>query len=155
MGELPVENAGKTGFSDHQVADAEIPVADDARAVAREVPAQAQEPELDGRMRLSDLVELCLEHIERSTERRIVRCAGEELQPRCVDGVNARELLRHLSRKSRTRGGELRLLHDAAPDRLTAQPFHGERFPPGEIREVAVRAGNHRSRLPGSLEHLR
>ena len=68
VGELPVEDAGKTGFSDHQVADAEIPVADDARAVTREVPAQAQEPELDGRMRLSDLVELCLEHIERSAQ---------------------------------------------------------------------------------------
>ena len=75
-------------------------------------------------MRLVDLVELVHEPLDR---RRL-----EEREPLGRQGVDLRQLLRHLQRQ-RLRHG---LADDAAPDRLALQPLHHERLAPVDVLDV-------------------
>ena len=93
MGELPVEHRHEAGLVDHQVADPEVAVVDDARPLEREPLPAPQEPELDRGMRLVDLVELGVEPLPEIRD-------GQLRQRRGRDRVDLGELVGHLQRRA-------------------------------------------------------
>jgi hypothetical protein len=91
--------------------------------------------------------------VERPVQRRLLARAGEELEQRGVEPVDARELLGHLRGERRARFRQLRLLHDPAPHGLAGEPLHQERVPARHVREMAVRPRDQHTGFPRHLDH--
>ena len=120
---------------------------DDVLAVTRQPLGHPTQTELDRRMWLAHAVQLAVEALDRIVVR-------ERRQPFTRDGVDERELLGHLHRKRTACVLELRPLHDPAPDRLPADPFHDEGLSAGDLTEVGDRLRSQDARLAGRVQHL-
>ena len=140
--ELPVEDADEPTLVDDEVADPEVTVHHDGLAGRRPLLAQPPEPELDRRVRLIDVVEFVHEPVDR----RLL----EEREPLRRQGVDLRQLLRHLCRQPLGDGPP----DDAASDRLSLQPLHHERLAAVEVFDVGDRPRHGHPCLVRGLQHL-
>src|SRR3954468_6652576 len=140
--ELPVEHADEPAPVDHKIPDPEVAVDDDGLPRRRSVLAQPPEPELDCRVRLPHPAEL----VDQALDGRLL----EERQPLRRQGMDLRELVRHLHRQLLGH----RPADDAAPDLLALQPLHDERLAPLQVRDVRDRPRHSHARLVRGLQHL-
>ena len=130
MRELPVEDADEAVLVDDDVPNPVVAVRDDRCARLRPVLAQPPQAELDGWVRLADVVEL----VDHALESRLL----QERKPLARNGVDLRELFRELD-------GQLRRdVHtdDPPADRLAVEPFHDKGFAAFEVSDVADRSRN-------------
>src|SRR5205823_3852720 len=96
-GELPIEDAGQSVWRDHEVPDAEVAVHHHRGSGIAQVLAQPGDAELDGRMRLTDGIELRDEPVDGAARGRSGASAGKEGQPRGSGPEGARSSTAHAS----------------------------------------------------------
>src|SRR5512132_3021172 len=139
---LPVEDIGQPALRHRNVAEPEVPVADDVGDGLGPMLAQPPKAVLDRWMWLIDRVELVLKALEDVTGR-------EKRQPLGRDRMDLGELLSEIDIEARRW-----ITHDAPADGLALHELHRERLAAAELAQVGDGPGHLDAGLERGLEHL-